>query len=159
MANPIRCYAAAVAFATAPFVVAACGSIISLNDGPDASMNPASGGATSATPETGGAASQLPGESGGQGATNPGTGGATLGQALPSPYPCTSATTAHYDDPPILQPNAGCRDIYNSSQSYPPGTIRTIVAPTAPAGASCVAINCQCGADLNWQPQTATMCW
>lgn len=158
MANPIRCYAAALIFATAPLVVAACGAIIPLNDGPDASMDQANGGASSVAPETGGAASQPTAESGGQGATDPGTGGATLGQILPSPYPCTSATTAYYDDPPIAQPNAGCRDIYNSAQSYPAGTIRTIVAPTAPAGASCVAINCQCGDDLNWQPHDATLC-
>jgi hypothetical protein len=85
---------------------------------------------------------------------------AVYGVERTSPYPCAANTAAYYDEPPLSDPTAGCKDIYNSTQSYPAGCTRTIVAPTAPAGASCVAYDCWCSAvTKRWEPSNSNFCW
>jgi hypothetical protein len=85
---------------------------------------------------------------------------ATYGVNYTSPYPCTANTAAYYDEPPILDPAAGCKDIYNSGQFYPAGCTRTMVAPTAPNGASCVAVDCWCSETTQrWEPAGVNLCW
>ncbi|MGC4064159.1 MAG: hypothetical protein QM784_05860 [Polyangiaceae bacterium] len=76
-----------------------------------------------------------------------------------SPYPCAANTAAYYDATPVPSYEIGCKDIYNSAQLYPPNTSRTIVAPTSPGGASCVAYDCWCSGETElWEPSDSPMC-
>src|SRR5512147_847648 len=76
----------------------------------------------------------------------------------PGTAPCPTATTASYDTPPVPKAASGCPDIYDSSRAYKPGTTRTVVAPTAPNGASCLTVNCLCGEHNEWEPWQTTAC-
>jgi type IV secretory pathway TrbL component len=130
-----------------------------------------SGGRTIVSDGTGGEESGTvtDAKGGAAGIVNQATGGANAGQAPDlaatygvehaSSYPCTSNTAAYYDELPITGTEAGCKDIYNSNQLYPSGTTRTIVAPTAPAGASCVSWDCWCSeVTQRWEPSNSNFC-
>ncbi|HEY5955137.1 MAG TPA: hypothetical protein VIV60_01240 [Polyangiaceae bacterium] len=102
------------------------------------------------------------GSTGQAGVAAAGSSGADLhagfGVTHESPYPCSASTFAVYDEPPVSPPEQGCVDIYSTTRFYPVGATRTIVAPTAPQGASCVAVDCWCSADLRWAPANGVLC-
>jgi len=135
-------------------VVIACGSRVNVladDAGTAAEPSPSSGAGGQTDDAAGGTIS-----SGGWEAAG---GQPTLGVARtdPQPYACATATAAYYDEPPGVD-IVGCRDIYNSNLSYPTGTIRTIVAPTSAAGATCSAYDCICEATGCWGPRISTFC-
>jgi hypothetical protein len=76
-----------------------------------------------------------------------------------SPYPCAANTALYYDATPVPSSEVGCMDIHNPSQLYPPNTSRTVVAPTSPGGATCVAYDCWCSAETKlWEPSNSNVC-
>jgi hypothetical protein len=161
-----------IAIAVLPFACVAVG-------GGRSEFSNGEGGAETDTTQVGGArsgtASNVASAQGGTAGDSGGATGPTDTEQVPegppdpavgygvmhaSPYPCTSNTAAYYDAPPLIDPTAGCKDVYDATQSYPAGCTRTVVAPTAPQGASCVAIDCWCSAATQrWEPSSSTACF
>lgn len=68
-----------------------------------------------------------------------------------SGFPCTATTTEYYSDSSSPPPEHGCHDMWTPSRKHAQGSVVTIVAPD---GAACDSVQCVCGADDQWQPQT-----
>jgi hypothetical protein len=133
--------------AVLPLIVAACGARVASEESGSAENAQSQAGATGTTTST-------------TGTTTVADAGPPLGTMQPGSgaYPCLSNTAAYYTDAGPPPPSGGCHDLYSPAERHAPGCVISIVAPTAPNGASCVTVQCLCGENGRWQPSESAAC-